>query len=244
MRPALIVATLGAAVALGCMTAASRANGDPMLAIEVASTAVLVLWAAVGVRSMIRGWHLARALESRSALGVAAGVQCRILPGGGRRAFVLGAIRPQIYVGDELFRALEEDELQAVLFHEDHHRRTRAPLRATALEAWLTLAGRAGAVRRVLIDRLIDLEEEADAEALRRGVDPSALASALLKADPSFALGTSFAAASAQRLRTLVAIADGAEPSDDARLPYEWLPVAAAVVVVLACHIPGLPPFG
>jgi hypothetical protein len=94
-----------------------------------------------------------------------------------------------------------------------------------------------------LIDRLVDLEEEADAEALRRGVDPSALASALLKAEPSFVLGTSFAAASAQRLETLVALADGAAPRDDAELPYEWLPVVAVVVVALACHFTGLPSF-
>jgi hypothetical protein len=239
----MLMVTLGTAVALGCMSATSHAGGDPMFEIELASTTVLLLWAAVAIRATLTGRRLARALDSRSTPAAAAGVPCRIVHGGGRHAFVLGAVRPKIYVGDELLHALEQDELQAVLFHEDHHRRTFAPLRAAALEAWLTLVGRAGIARTALIDRLIDLEEEADAEALRRGVDPSALASALIKAEPSLALGTSFAAGSAHRLRTLVAIADGVAPRDDARLPYEWLPVAAVAVLALACHFTGLPPF-
>jgi Zn-dependent protease with chaperone function len=138
---------------------------------------------------------------------------------------------------------LDTDELRAVLLHEEHHRRTLAPLRALALEAWLTLAGRAAPARAALLNRLTDLEVEADAAALRWGADPSALASALLKTDVSLAAGASFAAASAERLRTLVALADGAERVDDPRLPYEWLPVAAVAVVALACHVSGLSVF-
>jgi hypothetical protein len=215
-----------------------------MLAVEVFGGVALSMWTVVGVRKMFLGRRLAQALDGRSAPHASAGVACRIVRGGGRRAFVLGAIRPQIYIGDGLVDALDAEELRAVLLHEEHHRRTRAPLRATALEAWLSLVGHAALARTALLDRLTDLEEEADADALRRGADPSALASALVKADPSFAFGSSFAAASAQRLRTLVALADGAEPVDDARLPYEWLPVAAIAIVAFACHLVTLSPFG
>ena len=69
----------------------------------------------------------------------------------------------------------------------------------------------------------------ADADALRRGADPSALASALLKADPSFSLGTSFATASTQRLRP--SSPSGRAPSlSTTHDSYEWLPAAAVVV--------------
>lgn len=243
MRPAVIVATLGSAVAVVCLAAARTSPGDPILALEGFSLAVLSIWSAVGFRVVLRGQRLAHRLNARSAPDLPDGVACRIVHGGGRRAFVLGAIRPQIYVGDELMEHLDAQELRAVLLHEEHHRRTLAPLRAVALEAWLTLLGHVTPARRVLLDRLADLEEEADAAALRRGADASALASALVKTDSSFALGTSFGAASARRLRTLVALADGAQLRDDSRLPYEWLPVAAVAMVALACHVSGLSPF-
>jgi Zn-dependent protease with chaperone function len=243
MRPAVIVATLGAAVAVICLAAARTSPGDPMLGLEAFSLGVLTIWSAVGLRAVLQGRRLARALNARSAPDVPEGVACRIVQGGGRRAFVLGVIRPQIYLGDELMQRLDAHELRAVLLHEEHHRRTLAPLRAVALEAWLTLLGRVGPARRGLLDRLTDLEEEADAAALRRGADPSALASALVKTDSSFALGTSFGTVSARRLRTLVALADGTELKDDPRLPYEWLPVAAVAIVALACHVSGLSPF-
>jgi Zn-dependent protease with chaperone function len=243
LRPGLIVAALAVVVAGICLTAATNGTGDPMLEVEIFGGAVLAIWAFIGLRKVLVGRSLAAALEDRSSPGALAGVACRIVNGGGRHAFVLGAIRPQIYIGDELVAALDEDELRAVLIHEEHHLRTLAPLRATALEAWLALVGWVALVRAVLLDRLVDLEQEADAHALRRGVDPSALASALVKADPSVASGASFAAASARRLKTLVAVADGAQPADDARLPYEWLPVAVIAIVALACHTSDLAPF-
>ncbi len=56
-------------------------------------------------------------------------------------------------------------------------------------------------------------------------------------------LGVSFAAASAQRLRTLIAPADGTDHVDEPRLPYEWLPGAIVAIVAPACHLSGLSPF-
>ena len=243
LRPGALVAGLGLAVAAVCVAAGPSAGGDPMLPVEASGFAVLATWVLIGARDVLRGLRLAHALDRRSARGAPTGLPCRIVRGGGRRALVLGVIRPTIYIGDELVAALDSDELQAVLLHEEHHRRTFAPLRAAGLEAWLTLLGRMEPVRAVLLDRLTDLEEEADAAALRRGADPAALASALLKADTQLTLGTSFSGASAQRLHTLLALADGTGQIEHPRLPYEWLPLVAIVVVTLACHVSGLPPF-
>lgn len=243
VRPGLIVVALGAIVAAWCLIAAPLAGADPMLAIELGGTGVLLIWTLVGVRSLWASQRLARALEERCADDSLAGVQCRIVLGGGRQAFVLGAVRPRIYIGDELLESLDADELRAVLLHEEHHRRTRGPLRVASLKAWLALLGRATPIRAILMDRLTDLEEEADADALRRGASASALASALLKADPSLAVGASFAAAADQRLWTLLALAGGEAEIHAPRLPYEWLPLAAIAVVAVACHLSGLSPF-
>ncbi|MBI3746300.1 MAG: M48 family metalloprotease [Chloroflexi bacterium] len=240
LRPGMVVAALGGAVVAVCLAIAPTQGRDPILAVELAGLAILSIWTGIGLRETLRGRRLAHALDHRSAPDEPTGVPCRVVREGGRHAFVLGAIRPNIYVGDELLRTLDTDELRAVLLHEEHHRRTLAPLRAIALEAWLTLAGRSALARAALLDRLTDLEVEADAAALRWGADPSALASALLKIDVSLTAGASFAAAPAERLRTLVALAAGDERVGGPRLPYEWLPVAAAAIVALACHLSGL----
>jgi len=239
--PGTVIATVGAGVAVVCLIAASLAGGYPVLGIEVSGAAVLSVWTVVSLREVIRGRRLARALDEQSAPDAAAGVACRVVPGGGRRAFVLGAIRPRIYVGDALITTLDAGELRAVLLHEEHHRRTRAPLRAVGLQAWLALVGRATPFRNVLVRRLTDLEAEADADALRRGAEASALASALLKADPGFAPGASFSTSSTQRLERLLAIAEGVEPVGSRRLAYEWVPVAVIAIVASACHLVGSP---
>lgn len=242
-RPGLIVVALGTLVAAWCVASAPPAGADPVLAIEIAGGAVVSIWTLVGARSLWRSRGLSRALEERCADDSLAGVQCRIVLGGGRQAFVLGAVRPRIYIGDQLLESLDDEELRAVLLHEEHHRRTRGPLRAAALGAWLALLGQVAPIRAALIERLTDLEEEADADALHRGASASALAGALLKADPRIAPGASFAGQADQRLRTLLALAGGARETEPPALPYEWLPVAALAVIVIACHLTGLSHF-
>lgn len=243
-RPAFVLAALGASVATACLVTAELADGDPMMVLEVLGAVALGAWAFVGAGNVLRGRRLARALDAHGVTSVVAGVECRILRGGRRAAFVLGTFRPAIYIGEELVAALDPEELRAVLFHEDHHRRTLAPLRSAALEAWLTLAGRWTPVRALLVGRLAHLEEEADAEALRRGVSPATLASALVKSDVSLmGAGAAFSAASDSRLRNLLDAGAGQAAARAPRLPYEWLPLAAVVIVTVACHIGGLPPF-
>jgi hypothetical protein len=126
-------------------------------------------------------------------------------------------------------------DLQAVVFHEDHHRRTRAPLRAAALGAWLRLLGRSTWVRDGLVDRLTDLETLADADAIRRGSSPGSLAQALLKGDAGLR-PVSFAPAAGRRVDHLLAHAAGGPMDADAGPLHEWLPVVLLAVATLACR--------
>lgn len=242
-RPGLLIAVLGGVALAYCLIAGRASVDDPVMALEIVSVVALGAWMSVGVRSIWRAARLAHELDARCDMRSLGGVECRVVHEGGRHAFVLGAVRPTIYVGDGLMATLESDELQAVLLHEDHHRRTWAPLRTVALEAWLTLAGRWTPIRTILVDRLTELEEQADAAALRRGASAASLASALVKADPGFTPAASaFASAADRRLRTLLLMASGPTETSASRLPYEWLPVAAVIVVAIACHLAGLSP--
>ena len=77
--------------------------------------------------------------------------------------------------------------------------------------------------------------------ALRRGVDPATLASALVKADAAPArAGAAFVSAADRRLESLLAAAAGETRIVAPRLPFEWLPPAAVATLALACHLSGL----
>ena len=56
------------------------------------------------------------------------GHHVRVLPGAGLRAFCGGLLQPAIYISEDALRA-GDDELRAVLAHEEHHRARRDPLR-------------------------------------------------------------------------------------------------------------------
>ena len=227
---AVAVGPLGWCVALGAVM-----GGDPMLAIEVAGTALVAMWAALVTRELVRSlrvsWTLARDASDASMFGV----RVRVTPALETDAIVVGFIRPVIYVGADLLATLSGDELRAVVYHEDHHRRTRAPIRAAALDSWLRLLGRSNRVRGVLLDRLSDLEALADADAIRRGSSPSALARALVKGEASIQ-PVSFAYAAERRVGQLLDRAAGAPVESAGRLPYEWLPVVLLTVATLGCH--------
>ncbi len=242
-RSGLLIAALGSGVLVFCVVASQASGGDPVVALEAVSAVALAAWTVVGGHNVWQAWRISRELNARCHVRSLAGVECRIVQGGGRYALVLGAFRPTIYVGDQLVATLESDELEAVLLHEDHHRRTRAPLRTAALEAWLALAGFWSPIRAILIERLTDLEVQADAAAVRRGVSVASLASALVKTDPIFKpAAAAFASAADRRLQSLLLMAVGQTETSASRLPYEWLHVAAVAVVAVACHLAGLTP--
>ena len=227
---AVVVGPLGWCVALGAFV-----GGDSMLAVEVAGAALVVLWAAMVARELGRSQRLSCSL-ARDAQEISMfGVRFRVTPALGTDAIVVGSIRPVIYVGAALLAALSEDEMRAVVFHEDHHRRTRAPIRAAALGAWLRLLGRSNRVRSVLVDRLSDLEALADADAIRRGSSPRSLARVLLKGEASLE-PVSFAYAAERRVEQLLDRAAGVPVEAAGRLPYEWLPVILLTFATLGCH--------
>lgn len=228
------------AVALGplgwCVALGALLGGDPMLGIEIAGAGLAVLWAGLVARDLTRSRRLASALSADAVDARLFDVPCRITPALGADAIVVGSLRPQIFVGHALLETLSDDELRSVIYHEDHHRRTRAPIRAAALEAWLRVLGRSKRISCLINDRLADLEALADADAIRRGSHPRTLARALLKGEASIE-PISFAYAADRRIGQLIDRAAGVDVEPAGRLPYEWVPVVLLTVATLGCHV-------
>lgn len=236
MRELTALAVLGGLLAGLCVLGGWLAGGDPMLVLELGFAVVVAAWAA---RLGVDIWRQREAMQLMSPGATPAmlgGVRCQIVPGLGSRAFVSGCLRPQIFVGDELVAILDRAELAGVLLHEEHHRRTRAPLRAAAASAWLRILGRIGGVESLVRRRLTDLERAADNEALSRGASPAALASALLKVEPVGVPGASYAASPDERIAGLLLRSQGVSVPAQS-LPIEWLPPVAVLVTLVVCHL-------
>lgn len=241
-RPGL--ATLLATIAaLGWCTAAGASIGmDPMLLIEMAAAGLIAVWAVLLACDLWRAGRLRRRLDLESSLGLIDGVELRVVRGGAVEAFVLGTLRPMVYLGEKSMTVLDNDELAAVLHHEDHHRRTLAPLRAAAVEAWLRIVGRSSGARRLLTARLAELEASADAHAIRHGVHPAAIAAALVKTERVHSAGPAFSGAADHRIQALLDAAAARPAKRSTPLPYEWLPLVIAVAVTVGCHLGEVPP--
>ena len=234
---------LAAALALAWCTAAGASFGmDPMFVIEIAGAGILALWTVLLGRDLRRAGRLRGRLDLVSSATTIDGVGLRLIRDGQVEAFVLGTLRPTVYLGDASIDVLDADELAAVVHHEDHHRRTLAPLRAAALEAWLRIVGRSAAARGLLSARLAQLEEAADAYAMQRGVHPGAIAAALLKVDPQRSSGTAFSGAGDRRIQALIDAAAGRPAARTTPLPYEWLPLVIVIAVTVGCHLGDVSP--
>ncbi len=226
-----------AIVPLGtCVIGGFLIGGDPTLVVEVIGGSVISLWIALVIQDVVAARQRTRWMAANAQEVALFGVPCSIAPALGHDALVVGWIRPRILLGVPLLSALSSAELEAVVYHEDHHRRTRAPLRAAALGAWLRLFGRAGRVRNAMLDRMADLESLADADAVRRGSSPRSLARALLKGDVS-PEPAAFSYAADRRVQRLLDGAEGVAGDGTTRLPYEWLPVALLAAVTIGCHV-------
>lgn len=240
MKPAASLRPLGVcalAATTWCVVVGSIAGGDPMLVIEAIVGSAIGLWTVQVARELASAWRVERTMAAEATPTVICGVACLLTAALGTDAVVMGVVRPSIYVGFDLVRTLTADEIEAVLFHEDHHRLTLAPLRAAALTGWLRLFGRATPVRDLVLDRLADLETMADAEALRRGSSSSSLARALLKGGMPVGRSAAFSNAADRRVEHLLNHVDGDEPVGSRRLPYEWLPIAMFAVAAFGCHL-------
>ena len=219
LRAAIVLALAGAFGALWCVAAEPFVHGDPLLGFEIIAGAMLVLWSLAVSSNLLRAHLLRRELLARSERRIVSGIEVNVVAGAANTALVLGVFRPRIFVGDD---------------YEDHHRSIWAPVRAAAIEAWLPIVGRFGAAKRALIERLGDLELMADRHALARGCSRAALASALIKAQPS-AAGLSAVSYDADR-RIDALLNQAGDRKLGQRLPYEWVPVAALLLIALSCH--------
>ena len=132
--------------------------------------------------------------------------------------FTHGLLRPRVWLSTGLTRLLDDEELEAVLRHEDHHRKVRDPLRILAAHC-LSRALFFVPVARDLCDTYtIAKEIAADTYATQAMGDPLPLAQALRKtiAGQSMpALNTSLAGDSSATEARLLALLDPAHP-----LPY------------------------
>lgn len=227
----LLLVPIGACLVVGALI-----EGDPMLAAEIAVGGALLAWVALVLRDLAGSARLAAELSEGAEDFALFGVPCRVTRRLGPDALVIGTVRPRIYMGTALLEALADDEVEAVVYHEDHHRRTRAPLRAAALGAWLRLLGRSAGIRTVVLDRLADLEALADADAIGRGSSPRSLARALIKGDLSFR-PASLSYAADRRIARLLDRAAGHPGPRISSVPLEWLPLAVVVTIGLGCHL-------
>lgn len=237
VRPGVATLTTLLLALVWCTAAGASVGLDPMLAVEVAAAGLLAIWTALLAHDLLLAFRLRRCLDQTSVPDEVDGVALRVIEGGPVEAFVLGILRPTVYVGAASFGVLDAEELRAVVHHEDHHRRTRAPLRAAAVEAWLRIVGRWSAARRLLWMRLAELESAADAHAMRRGVRPAAIAAALLKVEATTRAGVSFIGTADHRITALLDAAAGRPRRRSTPLPYEWLPLVIAVAVTVGCHL-------
>lgn len=219
-----------------CAAAVGVTGGDPMLGAEIALAVVTGAWLVILVRRLAPALTDQRRLERASRPARLGDPQVRVVASSGApQAFVLGPFRPTVFVSDSLFETLEPDEVAAVLLHEEHHRRTRAPLRGLALASWAELIGRLPPIGDWIDRRLAHLEVEADRYAMASGVSSAAVASALVKCDRSgFTAAMRFSSAADVRLRSLV---HGTSHGGIAATPIEWLTPVVAVVSVVACHL-------
>src|SRR5262249_50433237 len=79
----------------------------------------------------LRNRRPARANANRAFQGASAGAfaGCRVLPVEEPQAFVLGMLKPRVYLSQGLLETLSPDDLRLVLAHEKAHARRRDPLR-------------------------------------------------------------------------------------------------------------------
>lgn len=236
------VAAAVVAVTAACALIASAAGRNPLLAAELAVELAALILIGAWLVHLGGGVRQARtdaarlSAESRRIDVAGAGVQ--LLDIARPVAFVSGLLRPRIYLSRSLIDILDGRELRGVVLHEQHHRRTLAPLRGLALESWQRPLGWLAPARRALTARLAALEIEADAAAVAHGIAPATLASALLKCEAYLPSASSaFSAAAEIRIDELVSWGRKQRVDRHPSIPVEWAAPASAVIALWACHL-------
>lgn len=164
------------------LCAAHPAHAAPFVGPAVALVAawlVLIaprLWAYLGdLRATSRLARAARTLPSRTI----GGVEVRIADWGVRSAFTVGLLSPIIVIDGELLRALDDEQLKAVVWHEQAHLARRDGLTLAALRLGQRLFPAPGAAAD--IERWkAGCELECDQHAAGKLGDSAAVAEALI----------------------------------------------------------------
>lgn len=126
------------------------------------------------------------------------GVTVHVEPGVG--AYTAGPLVPRVFIGSALIALLDEEEVRAVVLHEEAHRSRFDPLRA-ALDHVAGVGRRRSGRRAVSVARR---EIRADRMAVTWGASRAAIAAALLKVPTSGSRGVGFAPATELRVRALL----------------------------------------
>jgi Zn-dependent protease with chaperone function len=148
--------------------ARSGHSSDLLLVVGLAFVGHVMIGGAALLRNTWRAQRLARAL--RRCTPSCARPRCRVLPFDEPHAFVLGVLKPEIYVTRGLLSAAHHDALASVVAHEEAHLRRRDPLRRLVAGAGL-LFHVPGAT--ATIERRLTRSQEmaADSEAVGRTGD-------------------------------------------------------------------------
>jgi Zn-dependent protease with chaperone function len=110
-------------------------SSDLLLALGLAFGGRILIGGAGLIRGIWRAQRLARALGHCTPSSTSP--RCRVLPFDETQAFVLGIVRPEIYVTRGLLAAAHSEDLAPVLAHEEAHVRKRDPLRRLIASAGL-----------------------------------------------------------------------------------------------------------
>ncbi|MGH7823083.1 MAG: M48 family metalloprotease, partial [Candidatus Binatia bacterium] len=185
--PLFVVCAVGAAMVMephvfGCRMHLCLAEpGAKPGAFALLVAAVAVGGVLLGAASVARAaWKAARLRRAFDRVATDGPDGARVLPIEEPEAFVLGVLRPTVYVSRGLLREAQPSDLRSVLVHESAHVRRRDPLRR--IVASVGLVFHAPGVAALIGKRLARAQEmSADAEAARAGSDPGDTAAALVR---------------------------------------------------------------
>lgn len=150
----------------------------PGMALISLSTLVMLVFAAVVQRKLMRNRRRTRALKLLSRANRHS--PYRVVENPGLLAWCAGLWRPQVYLSTGLLNALRPDEIRAVVAHEYSHAARRDNLRALILR--LTTAAWPAAIKKQLwSDFTASTEEACDLLAAREMESPSPVIGALTR---------------------------------------------------------------
>lgn len=155
--------------------------------------------------------------------------------------YVCGLFRPGIVIPDRLVRRLGDDELLAILLHEDAHRRRRDPLRETLVGVVCSVYFFHPLVAHLRRRMLDAIEIRCDAHALDGGIEPNTYARAIaIAVRAATEPRTSFAASRIHREGVLRERLDRVlKPGRFAMKPRDrWMIAATAGIALLVTLAP------